>query len=160
MGGRGSKNWSPRLCTCSWQPQVYCQNIFENKVNRDARRGRTAGLWPRGEGMDFGQLREKVITTPLDSRASSVSASVPPFAEPNHFTLLPNVPSLPHSSAYSPVCQPFCYLETVFVFLCIVFFSQTKPSHCLLSSGGRVSSGCHSPAEAGGHCAFKPSQSP
>lgn len=161
LRGWGEQNWSPRSCACSWQPKVYCQNTFKNKVNGCQKRPDSWAV-ASGRWMGSGQLWEKVTTAPLDSRAPSVSASVPPFAEPNRSALLPNIPSLPHPSAYSPVCQPFCYLETVFVLLWIVFFFffQKKPSHCLLSSGGRVSSGCHCPAGARGHCAFKSSQSP
>lgn len=121
LRGVGEQNWSPRSCTCSWQPKIYCQNTFKNKVNGCQKRPDSWAV-ASGRWMGSGQLREEVTTAPLDSRAPSVSASVPPFAEPNRSALLPNIPSLPHPSAYSPVCQPFCYLETVFVLLWIVFF--------------------------------------
>lgn len=126
----GEQNWSPRSCACSWQPKVYCQNTFKNKVNGCQKRPDSWAV-ASGRWIGSGQLREKVTTAPLDSRAPSVSASVPPFAEPNRSALLPNIPSLPHPSAYSPVCQPFCYLETVFVLLWIVFFFFFFPEETL-----------------------------
>lgn len=120
-----------KSCTCSWQSQAYCQVTFENKVRmpQELRNSGAvaSGRWP---GLQTA-LGRRLPHRSLGGRASSVSASAPPFA--TTFTHpppspAPCIPSRPGSSAYSSMCQSSRYLEPAFVLLSVFSLpDQTLP---------------------------------
>lgn len=118
-----------QLAPRSWQPQVYTRDAFGNQVPRMPREpwAAPAGSW------DGAGSSGRPPHMPLGSSVVHLPQSAPesqPLRPPPEYLFSA------HPSAYSSVCQPFCYLETVFVSLHLLFSRRTLPLPCFFPIQG------------------------